>query len=107
MKKNMPVVALVVVGAFGAASAQARDLLTKEQYIDYSAQVKCAEQKYSYNDPDRYEKELDSIEKAFGIKDKDIESGKVDDLAAKYDAEPDTYDAVDAKKAALCPEPAQ
>ncbi|MFZ5757984.1 MAG: hypothetical protein ACOY3X_13845 [Pseudomonadota bacterium] len=92
--------ALIVSG-----TAMAKDLLTKEQYIDYSAQVKCAEQKYSYSDPDKYEKELDRIEKSFGIKDKDIESGKVDDLAAKYDAEPDTYDAVDAKKASLCPEP--
>ena len=87
-----------------AASANAKDLLTREQYIDYSAQMKCAEQKYSYSDPDKYEKEQSRIEKAFGIKDKDIESGALDDVAAKYDAEPDTYDAVDAKKNALCPQ---
>ncbi|MFZ5723584.1 MAG: hypothetical protein ACOY33_07965 [Pseudomonadota bacterium] len=107
MKAIHLAVAAAVAGLLATGSALAKDLLTKEQYIDYSAQVKCAEQKYSYSDPDRYEKELDRIEKTFGIKDKDIESGRMDDLAVKYDAEPDTYDAVDTKKAALCPQPAE
>lgn len=104
---NVLAAAFAAGGLLAAGAALAKDLLSKEQYIDYTAQVKCAEQKYSYSDPDRYDKELDRIEKSFGIKDKDIESGKMDELAGKYDAEPDTYDAIDAKKAALCPEPAQ
>ena len=98
--------AMAVAGTLCAGVVLAKDLqLTKEQYIDYTAQVKCAEQKYSYNDPNRYDKELDKIEKAFGIKDKDIETGKMDEIAAKYEADNDTYDAIDAKKAALCPQP--
>lgn len=103
--KTIRIVAVAVAGLLFAGSVVAKDLLTKEQYIDYTAQVKCAEQKYSYSDPDRYEKEQGKIEKAFGIKDKDIESGAMDEIAAKYDADADTYDAIDAKKAALCPEP--
>jgi hypothetical protein len=94
---------LAVAGLLATGAASAKDLLTKEQYIDYQAQVKCAEQQYSFSDPDRYEKEVAKIEKAFGIKEKDIESGRVDDLAAKYDADPAVYDAIDEKKNALCP----
>lgn len=96
---------LLAGALLATAGAQAKDLLTKEQYIDYSAQMKCAEQLYSYSDPDRYEKEQNRIEKAFGIKEKDIESGRVDDLSAKYDADPLVYDAIDTKRNALCPMP--
>lgn len=97
-----------VVAAIGfvvAGSASAAALLTKEQYIDYSAQMKCAEQLYSFSDPDKYEKEQNKIEKTFGIKDKDIESGTMDELSATYDADSAVYDAIDVKKAALCPQP--
>lgn len=93
-----------VAGLLFAGAASAKDLLTQAQYIDYQAQVKCAEQKYSFSDPDRYEKEISKIEKAFGIREKDIESGAMDDLAAKFDADPAVYDAIDAKKNALCPQ---
>ena len=94
---------LAAAGLLAAGAASAKDLLTKEQYINYQAQVKCAEQQYSFSDPDRYEKEVSKIEKSFGIKEKDIESGRMDDLAAKYDAAPAVYDAIDEKKNALCP----
>lgn len=97
--------ACVVVGVSLAGHVLATELLSKERYIDYSAQMKCAEQMYSFNDPDKYEKEQSRIEKAFGIKDKDIESGKMDDMSAAYDADAAVYDAIDEKKAVLCPEP--
>lgn len=96
--------AILVVSLFFAGTAAAKDLLTQAQYIDYSAQVKCAEQQYAFSDPDRYEKELSRIEKAFGIKEKDIESGRMDELSARYDADPATYDAIDEKRNALCPQ---
>lgn len=100
----MKATATVLVAAILAAgTATAKDLLTQAQYIDYSAQVKCAGQQYSFSDPDRYEKELARIEKSFGIKEKDIESGRMDDLAARYDADPAVYEAIDEKRNALCP----
>ncbi len=103
IQKILRVVA--TAGLVAAGSASAAELLTKDQYIDYSAQMKCAEQMYSFSDPDKYEKEQNKIEKTFGIKDKDIESGAMDELAANHDADPAVYDAIDVKKAALCPQP--
>lgn len=96
--------AVLVATLLFAGSATAKDLLTPAQYIDYSAQVKCAEQQYAFSDPDRYEQELARIEKTFGIKEKDIESGRMDELSARYDADPATYDAIDEKRNALCPQ---
>ena len=101
MNKNH-VAVVAAAGLLAAGAALAGDLLTKDQYIDYNVQVKCAEQKYSFSDPKRYDKEVDRIEKSFGIKDKDIDSGRMDELAAKYDS--DIYDAVEEKKAKMCPE---
>lgn len=99
--KTIP--ALVAITLLSPVAATAKDLLTQTQYIDYSAQVKCAEQQYSFSDPDRYEKELSRIEKSFGIREKDIESGRLDELAARYEADPAVYDAVEAKRGELCP----
>lgn len=97
--------ALAVVALLSAATAQAGDLLTRDQYIDYQAQAKCAEVQYSYSDPDRYDKEMARIDKAFKVTDKDIENGRMDDLMAKYGSESDVLDAIDAKVATLCPQP--
>lgn len=101
--RTVPVI--LFASLFIAGTVSAKDLLTQSQYIDYSAQVKCAEQQYAFSDPDRYEKELARIEKSFGIKEKDIESGRMDELSARYDADPATYDAIEEKRGALCPQP--
>lgn len=96
---------LAVAGLLVSGAAVARDLLGKDQYIDYQAQMKCAEQQYSYSDPDRFEKEQQKIDKAFGVSEKDIETGKMDDLSAKYGSDSVVLDAIDAKTAELCPQP--
>ena len=103
--KKIPVLAAAILLASGAA--QAKDLLTKEQYIDYQAQMKCAEVKYSYSDPDRYDQEQSKIDKAFKIRDKDIEDGRMDELMEKYGNDTAVLDAIDAKVTALCPQPAE
>lgn len=96
--------ALIAAGLFCPATALAGDLLTQDQYVDYAAQVKCAEQLYSFSDPDRYEKELSRIEKSFGIREKDIESGRMDELAARYEADPAVYETIEVKRTGLCPQ---
>jgi len=95
--------ALFVASALSASAAAAADLLSREQYIDYTAQMKCAEMLYSYSDPDRHAKEQESIDKAFGVKEKDVESGRVDALMDKYGADAGVLDAIDAKVNELCP----
>ena len=96
---------LAVAGLLASGTAVARDLLTKEQYIDYQAQMKCAEQQYSYSDPDRFEKEQQKIDKTFSVKEKDIEAGRMDELSEKYGADSAVLDAIDAKTTELCPQP--
>lgn len=98
-------IALFVVAGLLPVVAAAGDLLTKDQYIDYQSQMKCAEVQYSYSDPDRYEKEQAKIDKAFNVKEKDIEAGRMDALMEKYGADAGVLDAIDAKTAALCPAP--
>lgn len=88
-----------------SAPVLAKDLLSKDQYIDYQAQMKCAEQQYSYNDPDMYEKEQAKIDKAFKVTEKDIENGRMDDLMGKYGSDNAVLDAIDARVNSLCPTP--
>lgn len=95
--------ALFVASAMSAAATAAPDLLSREQYIDYTAQMKCAEMLYSYADPDRHAQEQERIDKAFGVKEKDVEAGRVDALMDKYGADAGVLDAIDAKVNALCP----
>jgi hypothetical protein len=94
--------ALLVASAF-SASAAAADLLSREQYIDYTAQMKCAEMLHSYSDPDMHAKEQERIDKAFGVKEKDVEAGRIDALMDKYGADAGVLDAIDAKVNELCP----
>ena len=103
--KSVHIVA--VAGLLASGTLMAKDLLTQDQYIDYQSQMKCAEQQYSYNDPDRYEKEQAKIDKAFKVTEKDIENGRMDDLMGKYGSDNGVLDAIDAKVAALCPQPAE
>lgn len=103
VRHALPMIA--VAGLLVSGAAVAKDLLSKDQYIDYQAQMKCAETQYSYSDPDRFEKEQQKIDKAFNVKEKDIEAGKMDELSEKYGADSAVLDAIDAKTAALCPQP--
>ncbi len=96
---------LAVAGLLASGSAFAKDLLTQDQYIDYQAQMKCAEVQYSYSDPDRYDKEQAKIDKSFGIKEKDIEAGRMDELMEKYGSDSAVLDAIDAKVNVACPQP--
>lgn len=98
---------LAVSALLFSGVAAAKDLLTQDQYVDYQTQMKCAETQYSYSDPDRYEKEQAKIDKAFKVSDKDIENGRMDELMEKYGSDAGVLDAIDAKTAALCPQPAE
>ena len=102
MKVAMHLAAAMLLAS---GSAFAKDLLSRDQYIDYQAQMKCAEQQYSYTDPDRYEKEQAGIDKSFKVTEKDIENGRMDDMMGKYGSDNAVLDAIDAKTAALCPQP--
>lgn len=95
--------ALIVAVSLLPAFASAKDLLTREQFIDYNSKMKCAEMLYSYTDPDKFAKEQEKIDKAFGVKEKDIEAGKIDALMDKYGSDAGVLDAVDAKVTELCP----
>jgi len=104
--KSIHLVAIAALTASGFAVA-GKDLLSKDQYIDYQSQMKCAEMQYSYSDPDRYEKEQSKIDKAFKVTEKDVENGRMDEMMEKYGSDSAVLDAIDAKTAALCPQPAQ
>lgn len=94
---------VLLAAMFVSAPACAADVLSREQFIEYNAQMKCAEMLYSYTDPDKHAKEQERIDKSFGIKEKDIEAGKIDALMEKYGADAGVLDAVDTKVNELCP----
>jgi hypothetical protein len=96
--------ALAVTALFIPGLACAGDLLSKDQFIDYQSQMRCAEMLYSYTDPAKHDKEQTRIDKSFNVKDKDIENGRIDELMEKYGADAGVLDAIDVKVNALCPD---
>lgn len=94
----------VVAALFVPGLASAGDLLSKEKFIDYQAQMRCAEFLYSHTDAARYEQEQTNIDKAFKVKEKDLEAGRIDELMTKYDTDNSVVDAIAAKVQALCPQ---
>lgn len=84
--------------------ANAGDLLSKEKFIDYQAQMRCAEFQFSHSDAARYEQEQERIDKAFKVKEKDHEAGRIDELMTKYDTDSSVLDAISVKVDALCPQ---
>ena len=100
MNKTLKTAALAgLVGAL-TALALAKPLMTKDQYIEYSAKQHCINQDY-WDQPDKQNAELSALDKAMGIGEGDYAA--LDDLAMEYDMDPSVQEAVETKARKMCP----
>jgi HPt (histidine-containing phosphotransfer) domain-containing protein len=94
-----------LVSAFAAAlallpaSALALDM-SQQQFIDYSAEQHCLNQKL-WDQPAKLEEELMALEEKFGITEDDLDA--LDALTAKYNADPSIQPQIEEKARTLCP----
>jgi HPt (histidine-containing phosphotransfer) domain-containing protein len=95
MRRTLILIALAVLPASALALK-----MDRTQFIDYAAQQHCLNQKL-WDQPDKLERELEKLEKKFGIREKDLDA--LDDLTAKYNADSEVQAAVEEKVRTLCP----
>lgn len=81
------------------ASALALDM-SEQQFIDYSAEQHCLNQKL-WDQPAKLEEELMALEEKFGITEDDLDA--LDALTAKYNADATIQPQIEEKARALCP----
>lgn len=74
--------------------------MSKQQFIDYSAQQHCLNQKL-WDQPAKLESELMALEEKFGVSEDDLDA--LDALTAKYNADPAIQTQVEEKARVLCP----
>lgn len=94
-----------LVSAFAAAvallptSALALDM-SQQQFIDYSAEQHCLNQKL-WDQPAKLEEELINLEEKYGISEDDLDA--LDALTAKYNADATIQPKIEEKARTLCP----
>lgn len=81
------------------ASALALDM-SQEQFIEYSAEQHCLNQKL-WDQPAKLEEELMALEEKYGVTEDDLDA--LDALTAKYNADPSIQPKIEEKARALCP----
>jgi hypothetical protein len=100
-----PVALVTTITTFAAAltllpaSALALDM-SQQQFIDYSAEQHCLNQKL-WDQPAQLEAELIKLEEKFGISEDDLDA--LDELTAKYNADPTIQPQIEEKALTLCP----
>ena len=100
MNKTIKTLLATAVATALPGLASAEDLMSKDQYIDYSAKQHCINQDY-WDQPDKQNAELAALDKAMGIGEDDYMA--LDDLAMEMDQDADVQAAVEAKAREMCP----
>lgn len=100
MNKSLKTLMAISIAAALPAIASAEELMTKDQYIEYSAKQHCINQDY-WDQPDKQNAELAALDTAMGIGEDDYMA--LDDLAMAMDQDADVQAAVEAKAREMCP----
>ena len=99
MKPAALVSAFTAALALFPASALALDM-SQQQFIDYSAEQHCLNQKL-WDQPAKLEEELITLEEKYGISEDDLDA--LDALTAKNNADVSIQPKIEEKARALCP----
>ena len=100
MRKTANRLALAGLAFALPALALAEPLMTRDQYIEYSAKQHCINQQY-WDQPDKQGSELNALDKSMGIGEDDYAA--LDDMAMEYDMDPTVQEEVEAKARKMCP----
>ena len=100
MNKTLKTLMATAVAGALPALASAESLMTKDQYIEYSAKQHCINQDY-WDQPDKQNAELTALDEAMGIGEDDYDA--LDTLAMEMDQDAGVQAAVETKAREMCP----